>query len=94
MHREYKTIVEVAGPLMLVEQGEGVKYEEWPRSDARWRIRARPGAGSKRDKALVQIFEGSTGLDLTSTRVRFGQGLVPASSPIAGGVQRFWAAAG
>ena len=28
MIREYKTIEEVAGPLMLVKQVEGVKYDE------------------------------------------------------------------
>ena len=28
MRKEYKTIREVAGPLMLVDQVEGVKYDE------------------------------------------------------------------
>ena len=28
MIREYRTIEEVAGPLMLVKQVEGVKYDE------------------------------------------------------------------
>ena len=29
MRKEYKTIREVAGPLMLVDQVEGVKYHSW-----------------------------------------------------------------
>ncbi len=89
MPREYRTVVEVAGPLMLVEQVEGIKYEELAEIQM-------PGGGIRRgqvlevsgDKALVQIFEGSTGLDLTSTRVRFlGKGIeLPVSLDMLGRV--------
>lgn len=72
MLKEYKTIVEVAGPLMLVEKVEGVKYGELTEIEM-------PGGELRRgqvlevnkDKALVQIFEGSTGLNVRSARVRF-----------------------
>ena len=45
MRKEYKTIREVAGPLMLVDQVEGVKYDELveiEQSDGR----IRPGQGA------------------------------------------------
>ncbi len=72
MLKEYKTIVEVAGPLMLVEQVEGIKFGElteieMPGGD----IRRGQVLEVNRDKALVQIFEGSTGLNIRSARVRF-----------------------
>ncbi len=89
MLKEYKTIMEVAGPLMLVEQVEGIKYEELAEIQM-------PGGEIRRgqvlevsgDKALVQIFEGSTGLDLTATRVRFlGKGIeLPVSLDMLGRV--------
>ncbi len=72
MLKEYRTVVEVAGPLMLVEHVEGVKYNELTEIEM-------PGGDIRRgqvlevdgDKALVQIFEGSTGLNIKSARVRF-----------------------
>ncbi|MDE5593303.1 MAG: V-type ATP synthase subunit B, partial [Clostridiales bacterium] len=58
MRKEYRTIKEVVGPLMLVEQVEGVKYNEL--------VKIAQGAdGEQRlgrvlevdgDKALVQLF--------------------------------------
>ncbi len=89
MLKEYKTIMGVAGPLMLVEQVEGIKYEELAEIQM-------PGGEIRRgqvlevngDRALVQIFEGSTGLDLTGTRVRFlGKGIeLPVSLDMLGRV--------
>lgn len=72
MLKEYKTIVDVAGPLMLVEKVEGIKYGElteieMPGGD----IRHGQVLEVDRDRALVQIFEGSTGLNIGSARVRF-----------------------
>lgn len=72
MLKEYKTIVDVAGPLMLVEKVEGVKYGElteieMPGGD----IRRGQVLEVDRDRALVQIFEGSTGLNIGTAKVRF-----------------------
>jgi len=72
MLKEYKTIADVAGPLMLVEQVEGIKYNELveielPGGD----IRRGQVLEVDRDRALVQIFEGSTGLNIGSAKVRF-----------------------
>ncbi len=72
MLKEYKTIREVVGPLMLVENVEGVKYDEL--------VEIEQENGEKRsgkvleingDKALVQLFEGSAGLKISSSKARF-----------------------
>lgn len=72
MIREYKTIEEVAGPLMLVRKVDGVKYDELgeielPDGSVR-RCRALEVNG---DNVLVQLFESSAGLNLAQSKVRF-----------------------
>ncbi|MGM0688567.1 MAG: V-type ATP synthase subunit B [Bacillota bacterium] len=72
MPKEYKTIVDVAGPLMLVEKVEGIKYGELTEIEMPGgEIRRGQVLEVDRDKALVQIFEGSTGININSARVRF-----------------------
>lgn len=72
MLKEYYTIREVAGPLMMVEQVSGVKYDELVeielQNGERRRGRVLEATG---DKALVQLFEGSSGLNLRNSKVRF-----------------------
>lgn len=72
MPREYRTIQEVTGPLMLVKGVENVKYDELGEIEL--------ADGSKRrckvleideGNALVQLFEASTGINLESSKVRF-----------------------
>ncbi len=72
MRKEYNTVREVVGPLMVVDGVEGVKYEEL--------VDIELGTGEKRrgrvlevngDKAMVQLFEGSSGINLKTTRVKF-----------------------
>jgi V/A-type H+-transporting ATPase subunit B len=75
--KEYRTISEISGPLMLVQDVEGVKYEELVEielaSGETRRGRVLEVSGST---ALVQIFEGSSGLSVQDTKVRFlGRGL-------------------
>lgn len=72
MLKEYKTIVDIAGPLILVEKVEGIKYGElteieMPGGD----IRRGQVLEVDRDKALVQVFEGSAGLNARKAKVRF-----------------------
>ena len=77
MPREYQTIEEVSGPLMLVRHVHNVKYDEMgeirlPNGELR-RCRVLEISG---DNALVQLFESAAGLDVTGSRVRFlGRGL-------------------
>ncbi len=83
MLKEYKTIREVVGPLMLVENVEGVKYDEL--------VEIEQENGEKRsgkvleingDKALVQLFEGSAGLKISTSKARFlGKSIELAVSP-------------
>lgn len=72
MLREYKTVREVVGPLMLVDEVEGIKYEELVEirlSNGEFR-RGRV-LEVQQGKALVQLFEGSAGINLASSKVRF-----------------------
>ena len=77
MLKEYKTITEVVGPLMLVEGIDGAKYNEL--------VEIVEASGEKRkgkvleidsDRALVQLFESNRGLKISSSKARFlGRGL-------------------
>ncbi|MGN0173001.1 MAG: V-type ATP synthase subunit B [Acutalibacteraceae bacterium] len=72
MPREYRTIQEVAGPLMLVKDVENVKYDELgeielPNGEIR-RCKVLEINGSD---ALVQLFENSAGINLAESKVRF-----------------------
>ena len=72
MFKEYKTIKKVVGPLMLVEGVEGVKYNELVeivQADG-GRRRGRV-LEVDRDRALVQLFENSQGLQISSSRAKF-----------------------
>ena len=72
MLKEYRTIREVVGPLMLVSGVEGVKYDEL--------VEIQQESGERRhgkvlevegDKAMVQLFESSHGLRIDTSRARF-----------------------
>jgi V/A-type H+/Na+-transporting ATPase subunit B len=72
MIKEYSTITEVNGPLIIVNKISNVKYDEL--------VEIELSDGEKRrgqvlevseDKAIVQMFEGTTGIDISNTKVRF-----------------------
>ena len=72
MPREYRSIEEVAGPLMLVKGVEGVNYNDLGIIEL--------ASGEKRrckvleingGDAMVQLFESGTGINLESSKVRF-----------------------
>ena len=72
MLKEYKSIKEIVGPLMLVEGVEGAKYDELVeivQEDGD--IRRGKVLEVNRDKALVQLFEGSQGIQMSSSKARF-----------------------
>ncbi|HHT48273.1 MAG TPA: V-type ATP synthase subunit B [Firmicutes bacterium] len=72
MLKEYRTVREVVGPLMLVEKVTDASYEELVEIKlANGEMRRGRVLEINRDKALVQLFEGSTGLNLQDSRVRF-----------------------
>jgi len=68
----YQTLTEVAGPLIIVEGVKDVAYDEV--------VEIRLGDGSLRhgkvlevegDHAIIQVYEGTSGIDVEHTRVRF-----------------------
>ena len=70
--KEYSTVSNLSGPLMVVEKITDVKYDEL--------AEIRLSSGERRrgkvleiseDRALVQVYEGSTGIDADTTKVRF-----------------------
>ena len=72
MPKEYRTIEEVAGPLMMVRGVENVAYDELGEIEL--------ASGEKRrckvleidgGNALVQLYENAAGLNLESSKVRF-----------------------
>ena len=72
MMKEYRTIYEVSGPLMVVEEVEGVTYDELAEIEL-------PDGSVRRckvlevngDKAVVQLFESSAGINLKDSKIRF-----------------------
>lgn len=72
MNKEYKTIKEVVGPIMLVEGVEGVKYNELVDViQNNGEIRRGKVLEVNRDKALVQLFESAQGLQISTSKARF-----------------------
>lgn len=72
MQKEYRTIKEVVGPLMLVEHVENVKYNELVEIEqADGEVRQGKVLEVNRDRALVQLFEASQGLKISSAKARF-----------------------
>lgn len=72
MLKEYRTVREVVGPLMIVDQVEGVKFDEL--------VEIETQTGEKRrgrvlevngDKAVIQLFEGSAGINIKGSKVKF-----------------------
>jgi V/A-type H+-transporting ATPase subunit B len=77
MPKEYKTIREVVGPLMLVDQVEGVKYDELVKiKQANGEERIGKVLEVNQDRALVQLFSSSQGLKIATAKAIFlGHGI-------------------
>lgn len=72
MLKEYRTVTEVVGPLMVVEGVEGAKYEELVEIQVQnGELRRGRVLEVNGSKAVVQLFEGSAGINLKNTSVRF-----------------------
>ncbi|GFZ00503.1 ATPase, V1 complex, subunit B protein [Actinidia rufa] len=72
VQREYRTVSGVAGPLVILDKVKGPKYQEI--------VNIRLGDGTTRrgqvlevdgEKAVVQVFEGTSGIDNKYTTVQF-----------------------
>ena len=72
MIKEYRTIREIVSPLMVVDQVQGVAYDELVEVEL-------PDGSVRRgkvlevngDKAVVQLFEAAAGINLAQSKVRF-----------------------
>ncbi len=72
MLKEYKTIREIVGPLMLVEGVDGVKYDELVEIAAKdGSVRLGKVLEVNGDKAMVQLFESSQGIQMSTSKARF-----------------------
>ncbi len=72
MAKEYRTIQEVSGPLMLVTGVDGVTYNELAEIElADGEIRRCKVLEIDGGNALVQLFDASTGINLSNSKVRF-----------------------
>ena len=70
--KEYRTIHEISGPLMVVEQVEGVTYDELGEIElADGSVRRCQVLEVNGDKAVVQLFESSAGINLRDSKIRF-----------------------
>ncbi len=83
MLKEYKTVTRVYGPLMLVESVEGAKYGHIVDIEiADGTTRHGQILQVERDKVLVQVFEGTEGINVNDSTVRFlGKPMELALSP-------------
>ena len=72
MLKEYKSIKEIVGPLMLVSGVSGVKYDELVEiSGQDGSVRRGKVLEVNGDNALVQLFEGSQGIQMSTSKARF-----------------------
>jgi len=70
--RDYLTVTEIVGPLMLVEEVEGVTYGELCHIQLEGgEVRRGRVLDIHEDKALVQVFEGTAGIKTQHTKVKF-----------------------
>ena len=72
MIKEYKSIKEIASPLMIVEGVEGVTYDELGELELpNGEIRRCKVLEVEGNRAVVQLFESAQGINLAETKVRF-----------------------
>lgn len=69
--KKYKTVTEISGPLVVVENVKGVKYNEVVEIECGGEKRKGQVLDAMEDKAVVQVFEGTTGLSTEETEVIF-----------------------
>ena len=72
MYKEYLTVSNIVGPLLIVEKIQEVKYGELVEIETTdGALRRGTVLDISTEKAVVQVFEGTVGLDVDKSRVRF-----------------------
>ena len=70
--KEYRSVEEVVGPLMIVDGVDGVKYNELVEVEMQnGEVRRGQVLEVQESRAVVLLFEGSSGINLKNTKVRF-----------------------
>ncbi len=71
--KEYKTVTSISGPLLVVEGVEGVTYDELVEVSIPGERKTRLGKvlDSMEGKAVVQMFEPTSGTQIKDTKVKF-----------------------
>ncbi|MFC1568215.1 V-type ATP synthase subunit B [Candidatus Margulisiibacteriota bacterium] len=83
MIKEYQTVTGIAGPLLIAEKIEGAKFDEVVEIELpNGEVRTGKILECEADKVMIQVFEGTDGLDIKSTKLRLkGRGLEINVSP-------------
>jgi len=72
MYKDYQTVTDISGPLLIIDEVENIKFGEL--------VEIFLPDGSKRrgqvlevnrNTALIQVFEGTSGIDIDKSKVRF-----------------------
>jgi len=72
MYKEYLTVSNIVGPLLIVEKISDVKYGELVEIETSdGSLRRGTVLDVSTEQAVVQVFEGTIGLDVDKSRVRF-----------------------
>lgn len=72
MHKEYLTVSNIVGPLLIVEKISDVKYGELVEIEtADGALRRGTVLDISTEQAVVQVFEGTVGMDVDKSRIRF-----------------------
>ena len=72
MIREYRTVEEIASPLMIVRMVDGVTYDELVEVELHdGSVRRGQVLEVNGDTAVVQLFESAAGINLADAKVRF-----------------------
>nr|HPI98981.1 HAS-barrel domain-containing protein [Synergistales bacterium] len=70
--KEYRTISDLAGPLLVVKKTKDVRYDELVEIElSTGETRRGRVLEISSDQALVQVFEGTDGIDIDNTKIRF-----------------------
>jgi V/A-type H+-transporting ATPase subunit B len=70
--KEYNSVIEISGPLMIVDKVSKISYGEVVEIEmANGERKMGQVLDAMEDKAVVQVFEGTSGLDTKNTKARF-----------------------
>ncbi|MBU2545298.1 V-type ATP synthase subunit B [Patescibacteria group bacterium] len=72
MQKIYKTITESAGPLLVVDGVEGIKYDELVEIETQdGKIKRGKVLEASKNQAVIQVFEDVRGMNLKDSKVKF-----------------------